>query len=66
MHEREWPDEGELVVCTVADVKDFAAFVTLDEYDGRRGLIPISEIARAGSSTSGTTYGKDRRSSAKS
>ena len=46
MHEREWPDEGELVVCTVADVKDFAAFVTLDEYDGRRGLIPISEIAR--------------------
>ena len=46
MHEREWPDEGELVVCTVADVKDFAAFVTLDEYDGHRGLIPISEIAR--------------------
>lgn len=46
MHEREWPEEGELVVCTVADVKDFAAFVTLDEYDGRRGLIPISEIAR--------------------
>ncbi|NQS78287.1 MAG: translation initiation factor IF-2 subunit alpha [Methanoculleus bourgensis] len=46
MHEREWPEDGELVVCTVADVKDFAAFVTLDEYDGRRGLIPISEIAR--------------------
>ncbi|WP_292520341.1 translation initiation factor IF-2 subunit alpha [Methanoculleus sp.] len=46
MHEREWPEEGELVVCTVVDVKDFAAFVTLDEYNGRRGLIPISEIAR--------------------
>ena len=46
MHERVWPEEGELVVCTVADVKDFAAFVTLDEYGGRRGLIPISEIAR--------------------
>ncbi|MBT0734040.1 translation initiation factor IF-2 subunit alpha [Methanoculleus bourgensis] len=46
MHEREWPEDGELVVCTVADVKDFAAFVTLDEYNGRRGLIPISEIAR--------------------
>lgn len=46
MNEREWPEEGELVVYTVADVKDFAAFVTLDEYDGRRGLIPISEIAR--------------------
>ncbi len=46
MHEREWPEEGELVVCTVEDVKDFAAFVTLDEYGDRRGLIPISEIAR--------------------
>ncbi len=46
MYEREWPEEGELVVCTVADVRDFAAFVTLDEYGGRRGLIPISEIAR--------------------
>lgn len=46
MHEREWPEEGELVVCTVVDVKDFAAFVTLDEYNERRGLIPISEIAR--------------------
>jgi len=46
MHEREWPEEGELVVCTVSDVKDFAAFVSLDEYNGRRGLIPISEIAR--------------------
>ncbi len=46
MREREWPDEGELVVCTVENVKDFAAFVTLDEYSGRKGLIPISEIAR--------------------
>lgn len=46
MHEREWPEEGELVVCTVVDVKDFAAFVTLDEYNERKGLIPISEIAR--------------------
>lgn len=46
MHEREWPEEGELVVCTVVDVKDFAAFVRLDEYRDRQGLIPISEIAR--------------------
>ncbi len=40
-----WPGEGELVVCTVDAVKDFAAFVKLDEYEGRQGLIPISEIA---------------------
>ncbi|MBR1369735.1 translation initiation factor IF-2 subunit alpha [Methanocalculus chunghsingensis] len=46
MSERLWPEDGELVVCTVVDVKDFAAFVTLDEYEGRQGLIPISEIAR--------------------
>jgi len=46
MQERAWPEQGELVVCSVQNVKDFVAFVTLDEYDNREGLIPISEIAR--------------------
>ncbi|MDV0442768.1 translation initiation factor IF-2 subunit alpha [Methanorbis rubei] len=46
MSERDWPIEGELVVCSVTEVKDFAAFVALDEYEGRQGLIPIAEIAR--------------------
>ncbi len=45
MLDREWPQESELVVCTVENVKDFVAFVSLDEYNGRQGLIPISEIA---------------------
>jgi translation initiation factor 2 subunit 1 len=45
MSEREWPETGELVVCTVREVKDFVAFVTLDEYSDSEGLIPISEIA---------------------
>jgi len=45
MQDREWPQESELVVCTVENVKDFVAFVSLDEYSGRQGLIPISEIA---------------------
>ncbi|MFA5331407.1 MAG: translation initiation factor IF-2 subunit alpha [Methanoregula sp.] len=45
MPDREWPQESELVVCTVDTVKDFVAFVSLDEYNGRQGLIPISEIA---------------------
>ena len=45
MPDREWPQESELVVCTVENVKDFVAFVSLDEYGGRQGLIPISEIA---------------------
>lgn len=46
MQERGWPEQGELVVCSVQNVKDFVAFVTLDEYNNREGLIPISEIAR--------------------
>lgn len=46
MPERDWPEEGELVVCTVDAVRDFVAFVRLDEYGGRQGLIPISEIAK--------------------
>ena len=46
MSERDWPQEGELVVCSVTEVKDFAAFVTLDEYDKHEGLIPIAEVAR--------------------
>jgi translation initiation factor 2 subunit 1 len=44
--EREgWPEPGDLVVCTVAQVVDFGAFVTLDEYTGQKGLIHISEVA---------------------
>ena len=46
MNERDWPEQGELVVCTVTNVKDFVAFVSLDEYKGREGLIPIAEVAR--------------------
>lgn len=46
MDEIDWPEEGELVVCTVTNVKDFVAFVKLDEYNGREGLIPIAEVAR--------------------
>lgn len=46
MSDRKWPIEGELVVCSVVEVKDFAAFVTLDEYEKREGLIPIAEVAR--------------------
>ena len=45
MSQGDWPEESELVVCTVDSVKDFVAFVSLDEYAGRQGLIPISEIA---------------------
>ncbi|MDD1651553.1 MAG: translation initiation factor IF-2 subunit alpha [Methanomicrobiales archaeon] len=46
MPEGSWPEEGELVICSVDTVKDFVAFVHLDEYGGRQGLIPISEVAK--------------------
>ncbi len=41
----EYPDEGELVVGTVQSVKNFGAFVSLDEYDSREAFIHVSEIA---------------------
>src|SRR5512136_1679378 len=40
-----WPETGDLVVCTVTQVVDFGAFVALDEYAGKQGLIHISEVA---------------------
>ncbi len=41
----EFPEESELVVCTVQNVKNFGAFVTLDEYGGKEGFIHIRDVA---------------------
>jgi len=41
----DFPEEGEFVVCTVKEVKDFGAIVTLDEYGDKEGFIHIAEIA---------------------
>ena len=40
-----FPDNGELVVCSVTSVKNFGAFVTLDEYDDKEGFIHVRDIA---------------------
>lgn len=40
-----WPDEGDNVVCSVKRVTDFGAFVELDEYGNKEGLIHISDVA---------------------
>jgi translation initiation factor 2 subunit 1 len=39
-----WPEEGELVMCTVTKVTGNSVFCNLDEY-GRSGMIHISEVS---------------------
>ncbi|QUO46770.1 MULTISPECIES: translation initiation factor IF-2 subunit alpha [Halorubrum] len=40
-----WPEPGELVVGDVDEIADFGVFVDLDEYEEKRGLCHISEVA---------------------
>ncbi len=42
---QDFPEEGELVIGTVKDAKNFGAFVKLDEYEGKEGFIHISEVS---------------------
>lgn len=41
----EWPNVDELVVCSVKTVKNYGAFVTLDEFHNKEGFVHIAEIA---------------------
>jgi translation initiation factor 2 subunit 1 len=40
-----WPEVGDLIVATVVRIVGHGAYVTLDEYDNREGLLHISEIS---------------------
>jgi translation initiation factor 2 subunit 1 len=40
-----WPDPSELVVGKVDEIADFGVFVELSEYEDKRGLVHISEVA---------------------
>jgi translation initiation factor 2 subunit 1 len=40
-----WPERGELVVGKVDEIADFGVFIDLEEYDEKRGLVHISEVA---------------------
>ncbi len=40
-----FPENGELVVCTVKNVKNFGAFVTLDEFEDKEGFIHVRDVA---------------------
>ena len=41
----DWPEVGDLIVATVVRIVGHGAYVTLDEYDNREGLLHISEIS---------------------
>ncbi len=40
-----YPSKGEIVIGTVKRVLDFGAFVSLDEYEDKEGMVHISEVA---------------------
>lgn len=41
----EYPGIGDLVICSVQNVKNFGAFVSLDEFGDKEGFIHIAEVA---------------------
>ncbi len=42
---KEFPEEGDIVIGNVIDVKSYGAFVELLEYPGKEGMIHVSEVA---------------------
>lgn len=45
LQKKGFPEEGELVLCTVTKIYHTSIFVNMDEYNNRSGMINISEIA---------------------
>jgi translation initiation factor 2 subunit 1 len=40
-----YPDTGDLVVGEINEIEDFGVFVDLEEYESKRGLVHVSEVA---------------------
>jgi len=40
-----WPEPGDLVVGKIDEIEDFGVFVDLEEYEDKRGLVHVSEVA---------------------
>ena len=40
-----WRSEGELLVCTIKNVRENGAYLALDSYEGREGFVFIGEVA---------------------
>jgi translation initiation factor 2 subunit 1 len=45
LRKTEWPERGELVLATVQKVVDYGAYVTLEEYGNKEGLLHRNEIS---------------------
>lgn len=45
LRKADFPEVGDLVLCSVQNVKNFGAFVTLDEFQDREGFIHVRDVA---------------------
>ena len=41
----EWPEVGDLIIGTITSIVPYGAYVSLDEYEEKEGLLHISEVS---------------------
>ena len=42
---KDYPEEADLVLCTVSKIYPHCVFVNIDDYSGKQGMIHISEVS---------------------
>ena len=60
-----WPEEGELLICTVRSVKENGAYLNLEGYEGKTGFVFIGEVASGWVKNIGTHLREGQRVVAK-